>query len=84
MLFLNRFSRSRATFEPASAAAIAFFEPASRVEPCWTSTEARIAALANPMLAIIAKIAVGSAIPRSLRIRVTRRSRIEPNRAITC
>ena len=32
--------------------------------PCWTSTEERTAALASAKLAIIAKSAVGSAMPR--------------------
>src|SRR5436853_7112836 len=59
-------------FAPASAAAIALFESLSRWLPCWALTEERTAALPRPRVATIAKIAVGSAIPRSLR----RRSRI--------
>ncbi len=66
-LLWNRLSRSSATLAPASAAAIAFLESRSRPVPCWASIEERIAALARPKLAIIAKRAVGSAIPRSLR-----------------
>ena len=62
-LLWNRLSRSRATLAPASAAAIASLESWSREEPCWTSTEERTAALASAMLAIIAKSAVGSAMP---------------------
>src|SRR4051794_33833641 len=61
---------------PASAAAIALLESLSRWLPCWTLTDERTAALPRPRVATIAKIAVGSAIPRSLRRR-SRTSRMK-------